>query len=142
MFSLRQNVIRSHRRAQRAGRRIAHCGVTIGAASRTGRNRTIRIQLDIRRQVIWEVNRCSRCLALFQRELLRRRVNLAEVVDAGIGLRCGAGFHKVRNRDRRQQADNGHNDHDFNQRETSLTEFLGHFHFMSKYGVNLTASGL
>ncbi len=66
--------------------------------------------------------------AFFQRQLIRRGVNLAQVVDAGIHLRGGAGLHEVGNGDRCQQADNGHDNHDFHQCEACLAEGFGIFH--------------
>lgn len=56
----------------------------------------------------------------FERPLFFCPLNLTEVVDAGILLRGGTGFHKVGNRDRREQADDGHYDHDFHQREAGF----------------------
>ena len=50
---------------------------------------------------------------VFQRPLLDCSINLAEVVDARILLRGGAGLDEVGNRDRCQEADDGHHDHDF-----------------------------
>ena len=57
----------------------------------------------------------------FQRPLLLRTINLAEVVDTSVRAGGFARFHEVRDRDRREEADDGHNDHDFNQREARLT---------------------
>ena len=49
-------------------------------------------------------------------------LNLLEVGNAGIGLGGRARTHKVGNRDRSQEADDGHHDHDFNEGEAGLTE--------------------
>ena len=65
--------------------------------------------------------RVSVVFLFFQRPLFLRAINLAEVVDAGVRLCSRTSFHEVRNSDRRQQADDGHNDHDFYERETRLT---------------------
>ena len=51
---------------------------------------------------------------------LRGAINLPQVVDASVRLRGGARPDEVRDRDRRQQADDGHHDHDFHQREAGL----------------------
>ena len=56
----------------------------------------------------------------FQRPLLLRTVNLAKVVDTGIGLGRLTSANEVRNRDRSEEADDGHNDHDFNEGETGF----------------------
>ena len=116
-------------RAQGAGRVRADLGNVIAATRRTSRQAARRVQLDVRRQVGGQRDGCTGLFALFQRELVGRRVNLAEVVDAGVGLRGGASFHEVRNRDGRQEADNGHDDHDFHQGETRFTDVFGLFHF-------------
>ena len=126
-------------RAQRAGRVRADSGTGIGATGRARRHTARRVQLDVGRQVGRIGDGVSRLLALFQRELVGRRVNLAEVVDAGIGLRGGTGFHEVRNRDGRQEADNGHDAHDFHQGETRFADVFGLFHFvlLSVYAAEL-----
>lgn len=58
-------------------------------------------------------------IALFglQRPGLDGSIDLAQVVDAGIHLRRAAGLHEVGNRNRRQQTDDGYNDHDLHQGE-------------------------
>ena len=102
----------------------------IGAARRTRRHAVRGVQLDVGRQVGRIGDGITGLLALFQRELVGRRINLAEVVDAGIALRGGTGFHEVRNRNGRQEADDGHDDHDFHQGETRFTDVFGLFHFV------------
>ena len=57
-------------------------------------------------------------LVVLQRPLLNGAINLPEVVDARIDLRGRAGLDEVGDGDRGQQANNGHDDHDFHQRET------------------------
>ena len=59
-------------------------------------------------------------LLVFQRPLLDGTVNLAQVVDARVHLGLRAGAHEVGNRDRREEADDGHDDHDFNEGEARL----------------------
>jgi len=124
-------VDRGDRGAQRANRIRADDGEGVTAASRAGRKAASRVQLDVGRQVGDHIcaDGCSSSGTVFQGPLVGRRVNLTEVVNASIGLRGGAGFHKVRNRDRRQQTDDGDNNHDFHQCETSFTEVFCHFHF-------------
>ena len=56
----------------------------------------------------------------FQGPLLLGTVDLAQVVDAGVLLRGRAGAHEVGDGDGGQQADDGHHDHDFHQREARL----------------------
>ena len=116
--------------AQRASRIVTNSGLCISAASWAAGNAGIRIQLDVRRQVVREADGVAGDFLVFQRPLVGRRVNLAEVVDASIGLRGGACFHEVRNRDGREEADDGHDDHDFNQREAGLADVFDGLHFV------------
>jgi len=129
---LRENVGRS-RSAERAAflRRRTQGADRVGAVRRAGRNAASRVQLDVGRQVRRKTEGVTGGLVLFERELVGGRINLAKVVDAGIGLGLGTSFHEVRNRNRRQQADDGHDDHDFYQRETRFADVLVCFHFMS-----------
>ena len=55
---------------------------------------------------------------MLKRPLLLGAVNLAKVVDAGVHLGLGASLYEVGNGNGRQQADDGHDNHDFNQRES------------------------
>src|ERR1019366_1095882 len=114
-------------------RRNTHRSAGIGAVRRTTGNAADGIQLDVGRQVARIGDGGAVDFVLFQRELVGRRVNLAEVVDARVGLRTGAGFYEVWNRDGRQEADDGHDDHDFHQREAGTTEHLGCFHFVFSF---------
>ncbi len=56
----------------------------------------------------------------FQSPLLLRRINLAKVVNTGIGLGRLTSANEVRNRDRSEEADDGDHDHDFDEGETSF----------------------
>ena len=56
-------------------------------------------------------------LAVFQRPLLDRTVDQAEVVDASIFASGFTSFDEVRDRNRGQETDDGDDDHDFNERE-------------------------
>ena len=79
---------------------------------------------------------------LFQGPLALGAVNNTEVADAGIGLRGGAGAHEVRNRDGGEEADNGDDDHNFDEREPTLFLSL-HLHSLidlSVVTVFMTAS--
>src|ERR1019366_8860175 len=127
---LREVVTGSHLVAKATGRRGANISASIVAARRTAGNGARRIQLDVGAQVGRIGDRVVGLQVLFQRELVGRRVNLAEVVDAGVGLGGGAPLQEVRNRDGRQQADDGHDDHDFDEGEARFTEDLGLFHYI------------
>ena len=132
--------------AQRASRAGANHRGGVCAIRRARGNAARRVQLDVRRQVSRERHSGAGLLAGFQRELVSRRINLAEVVDASIGLRLSARFHEVRNRDCRQEADDGHDDHDFDEREARITEVFVSFHFAVFFllwrGVNEQQAGL
>ncbi len=116
--------------AERAGRSRTNNRAGVAAVSRATGDAAGSIQLDIGRQVRVHRDAGAGGLALFQSELVGRRINLAEVVDTGIGLRGGARFHEVRDRDRGEEADDGHNDHDFDEREARFTDVLGRFHLL------------
>ena len=108
---------RGDRIAQAARGVVSHILTVIAAASRARRNAVIRIQLDIRRQIRWKTDAVTRLLVRFQREFLRRCVNLPQVIDAGIGLGGRSGFDEIGDGDRRQKANNGYHNHDFHERE-------------------------
>ena len=63
-------------------------------------------------------------LLILQRPLLFRAVDLAQVVDARIFLRRSASAHEVGNRDGGQKTNDGHNNHDFHQREARLARSI------------------
>src|SRR5205807_10447781 len=87
------------------------------AAGGTPRERASRGQFDVRLEVSQRVD-VGGFEFVFQRVLLGRAVKLAQVIDTRILLRGGAGAHEVRNRDGRQQTDDGDYNHDFHQGET------------------------
>ena len=120
--------MRRRERSQRANRVCADNGQRVGAARRARRQAVRRVEFDVGRQVNGQRNACTGRFALFQRKLVGRRVNLAEVVDASIGLRGGTRLHEVGNRNGCQKADDGHDDHDFNQREARFTGVFNLFH--------------
>ena len=132
--------------AQRASRRGANRSERVRTSGRARGDVASGVQLDVRREVGGQHNRITGLFALFQGELVGRRVNLAEVVDASVGLRLSARFHEVRNRNCRQEADDGHDDHDFDEREARITEVFVSFHFTVCFllwrGVNKQQAGL
>ena len=84
-------------------------------------------------------------LVVFERPLLDSCINLAEVVDARIRLGGGTSANEVRNRDRSEEADDGHHYHDFNEGETGFAGCidLHSFYFCCLLcGVNTAAGGL
>ena len=92
-----------------------------GVAAREVRStrRTNHRVLQVRGHVSLSNDVAGRFLIL-QRILLDGAVDLPQVVDAGILLRRRARFHEVGDRDRGEQPNDGHHDHDFNQREALL----------------------
>ena len=118
----------SDRRTERAYRGAANRAISVSTTSGAGRNAAGGVQLDVRGQVAREVDGSAGGFAVFKGEFIGGRINLAQVVDTSIGLRGGTSLHEVRNRDGGQQTDDGHNDHDFNQGETRLTDVLVSFH--------------
>ena len=89
---------------------------------------------------IGSLRRVGGLFALFQSPLLLGRINQPQIVDARILLRGGAGLNKVRNRDGRKQANDGHNDHDFHQGKTQfLGSFCFHVFLIQRLGLKTTA---
>ena len=119
-----RGLLRQHMALNRTSRNLAHGVEGIIPAIGTHGENSI---LEIRQQLL-RGRHVGGGLVFFQRPLLLGRVQLAEIVDAGIGLRGCAGFYEVGNRDRRQEADDGHNDHDFHQREAGLAEVFHCLH--------------
>jgi hypothetical protein len=80
---------------------------------------------------------------LLQGVLLDGTINLTQVVDTSVHLGLGASLHEVGDRDCSEEADDGHHNHDFNQRETRFAS-VTNFHTLpfSVYGVNNATSGL
>ena len=101
-------------------------GEDVLASRGTARNLPFSVQFDVAAassasafQVI-QGHRIVVLLLILQRPGVDGAFDLAQVGDAGLCLRGITSFHEVRDRDRSQQADNGHYDHDFHQRERSL----------------------
>jgi len=111
-------------------RRRTHAWSRVSASRRAAGNAAGRVQLDIARDGLGVCNSRTVGLPVFQRPFIDASINLTEVVNAGIALWCGAGTYEVGDRNRRQQADNGHDDHDFHQREARLAGWFVCFHFL------------
>ncbi len=112
--------MRRAQRRQRTNRVRANVTIGVGAtgwASRSGV--TLDVTIDFRIG-----NSVTGVLLVFDRPLVLRAIDLAEVVDAGVLLSSGTSFHEVRDRDRCEEADDGHDDHDFHEREALLTIVL------------------
>ena len=95
-------VIRSARGAFHVGIDRARTAAAQVAGQRAGRDRVRAV------------------LAVFQRPLLDRTVDQAEVVDASILASGFTSFDEVRDRNSGQEADDGNHDHDFNERKARL----------------------
>jgi hypothetical protein len=54
--------------------------------------------------------------------------NLSQIVDAGSGLRSGAGVQEAGNANCRQDAYDGYDNHNFHQREARQERSFGGFH--------------
>jgi hypothetical protein len=122
------NRVRRGEAAQRAGRVRADDRAVVSSARRTNRQAAIRVHFDVGRKIIGKINGVAGGLVLFQRELAFRCIDLAQIVDTGISLRSLAGLDEVWNRNRRQQTDDGDDNHDFHEGETSLTDLGVFFH--------------
>ena len=138
-------VTRRRFQAHRRGRGIDY-GVAVGerlgriqrAIGQQTRRAAAHVRLNIRPRC-----RIGRFGLGFQCPLLDGAVNLTEVVDARVLLRSRTRLQEVGNRDRSQEADNGHHDHDFHQCETRFTgRFDFHTTFLSAMGgVNTRQAG-
>jgi len=83
--------------------------------------RTMRVEVVL--EVVLHVSAGRRggvVLLVFQRPLLLGGINLAEIVDAAVLLGRIARPDEVGDGDGGQQADDGHNDHDFDERKARL----------------------
>ena len=109
-----------------AGRAVADRADSVGAAGRATRDVAAGVKLDIGFDLA-QGNGVATRLLVFERPLLDSAVNLAKVVDTGVLLRGRAGLNEVRDRNGRQQTDDRHDDHDFNQCEASFG-FVLNFH--------------
>ena len=81
----RQNVGRGDSGAERTDRCIAHFLDGINAAFRARRNFAGPVELDVRRQIVGEIDGFTIGLASFQRELIGCGINLAKMIDTAIG---------------------------------------------------------
>ena len=76
------------------------------------------------------INRDTRSHFRFEGPGLNRSVDLLQICDAGVDLAVFTGFDEVRHRDRGQQSNDGHYDHDFNQCEPRLPSHVN-FHLLT-----------
>ena len=117
------------RRGNRVPHRAGHLRVgshrchRVIATRRTRRYRAAGVQPEIGGQIRRIVDRGPNAPAFFNGKLRRRRINLPQVVDAGIGLGACPGRHEVGNRDRYQYADNRAYKHDLQQGEPAQMVF-------------------
>lgn len=91
-------------------------GKTIGRVGGAGRSGAGGAATEVRLDVRQYRDGILRS-AVFQGPGLLGAVNLAQVVDAGALLRLEPGADEIGDRDRREQADNGHHNHDLHQCE-------------------------
>jgi hypothetical protein len=100
-------------RAQRTGRGCPDGIVGVGSTARANGSLPALDEL-----INFRLDNCrSLSFFVFECPLFLGAVNLAQVVYAGIFL-CGrTSLHEVGNRNRGQESDDGHDDHDFNKRE-------------------------
>src|SRR5579885_925706 len=87
-------------------------------------------RLDIGRSEVRLRHRCTGVKLRFHRILLLRRIDLLEVCDTAVLPARGSRLNKVRNRDSHQDADDQHDDHDFDKGEA--LGFANNFHSISR----------
>jgi len=113
--------VRRTRAAETARRRVGHRWPgRVSPASRTGGNIARGIQPEVRPKDAKGVGGGAIKLVL-RGVLLRGGIQLPKVIDASIRLGPGSDFQEIGNRNRRQQANNSHDNHDFHQREARLS---------------------
>ena len=88
--ALRQDMPWNDVGADRASGRFANSLDGVAAAIRASGNVAGTIELDIRREVIGKIDGRPVGQLMFQGELVGRRINLPEVVDAGVATTRGA----------------------------------------------------
>ena len=118
-----QDVRRIDGAAKGTSRLVANFFDVVGAVGGANRNSSARIQLDVRRQVEIETDVVAGGFVVLNGELIRGIRNLVQIVDAGVGLGSGAGPDEIRNGNRRQQTDDGDDNHDLHQGESLAREF-------------------
>jgi len=105
----------------------------VNAAGGATGNLIVGIQFNVGCNVIRVIEVIPDVLSLFNGDLLDCAFNLPQIIDAGGGLRFGAGMQETGNGNRCQEADDGHNDHDFHQREACHPRGFGSFHITSTF---------
>ncbi len=116
---------RCHRSTQRARRvRSNNIILIIITADRAGWQTARLIELNVGQKVSGKIYCLTSRRTVFNSKLIGSRVNLAKVVDTGIGLAGGARLDEVRNRNGCQQADDSYDNHDFYEGETAQLVFL------------------
>ena len=83
------------------------------AACRWTNDRAFQIGLNV-----GEGDGGTRRFKVLQGPLLGGVINLPQVIDTGLGLGLGARAHDVGHGDHSEEADEGHHEHDFDQRES------------------------
>ena len=106
-------------------RRCTYGGSGVCASRRATGNAAAGVHLDVARYGLGTCNSRTVGLSILERPFIDAVINLSEVVDAGICLRSSAGADEVGNRNRRQQSDDGNDNHDFNQCEAHFASGLG-----------------
>ena len=107
---------------QAAGRvRTDHCD-RVRSAARAGR-----VCLDVRRSEVGRRNGCTGVELRFHGVLLLGRVDLLQVGDTGILSAGRSCLNEVRHGDGHENADDQHDDHDFNKGETLRFSISNHY---------------
>jgi hypothetical protein len=119
-----QNVGRGNIGAERASRRLANFSNRVNAAGWTSRKITLCVEFDervitfafnIRPDVVYSNNVVTLCIVL-QRPFIFCRINLAQVIDAAIGIPSRTAFviDKIWYRNQSNKADEKKNESDLN----------------------------
>ena len=98
----------------------ARVRTNVSGGVRTAR-RTCRSSLEVTSRKVGHCSRVAAVLLVVHRPLLFRRVDLLEVSDTGVLSSTFSGLHKVRDCDRHEDPDDQDDDHNFDERESSIS---------------------
>jgi len=81
--------------SERTSREVTNPLDTVNTSVRTGRDFTCAVKLDVRCQVIGEIDRFTVGLVVFKSKLICSRINLAEVINTRARSTGGTGFDEI-----------------------------------------------
>ena len=126
--------------AQRANRYAAAPLDMIAAAGRTRGNFALAVELDVGRQIIWKADGFAIGLVIFQSELVGGRINLAHIIDAGVGGASAVLVNTIWYQYRNNNSNYANRKNQFEKRESRTGIFLLFAHGRTWAGVTVVPS--